>query len=79
MSVLIKGMKMPKSCYDCVLNHSFFHDMNCSNLEGMSGFGCALSPEEYATGVIRLILDAAPTVIPADNEVWNKRAEEKKC
>ncbi len=38
MSILIKNMEMPKSCYDCVLTHSFFRDMHCANLEGMSGF-----------------------------------------
>jgi len=27
-----------------------------------------LSPEDYTTGVIRQILDAAPTIIPADKE-----------
>ena len=42
MSILVKGMKMPKSCYDCVLNHSFFRDLKCANLEGMSGFGGVL-------------------------------------
>lgn len=42
MSILIKDMEMPKSCYDCVLSHSFFRDMNCANLEGMSGFVGAL-------------------------------------
>ena len=42
MSLLVKGMEMPKSCYDCVLIHSFFRDLNCANLEGMSGFGSVL-------------------------------------
>lgn len=42
MSILVKGMEMPKSCYDCVLNHSFFRYLNCANFEGMSGFVGAL-------------------------------------
>lgn len=29
MSVLIKGMKMPKSCFECVYKHKFFSDMRC--------------------------------------------------
>lgn len=36
--ILIRGMEMPKSCYECVLTHSFFRDLNCANLDGMSGF-----------------------------------------
>lgn len=29
MSVLIKGMEMPKSCYECVFKHKFFKNLNC--------------------------------------------------
>lgn len=46
MSILVKGLKMPKSCYDCVLNHSFFRDLKCANLEGMSKFGGVLPHKE---------------------------------
>ncbi len=42
MSILVKGMEMPKSCFECVLSHSFFRDLNCANLEGMRGFVGAL-------------------------------------
>jgi hypothetical protein len=38
MSVLIKGMEMPKSCIECVTNHSFFRVLKCSELKGMKGF-----------------------------------------
>lgn len=29
MDILIKGMKMPKSCFECVCKHKFFSDMRC--------------------------------------------------
>lgn len=38
MSVIVKGMKMPKSCIECVINHSFFRVLKCSELKGMKGF-----------------------------------------
>lgn len=36
--VIIKGIKMPKSCLECVLTYSFFRNLHCGKLEGMSGF-----------------------------------------
>ncbi len=36
--LIIRGMDTPKSCFDCVTKHSFFRDLHCSKLEGMSGF-----------------------------------------
>lgn len=36
--VLIMGMETPKSCLECVLTHSFFRNLRCNELEGMSGF-----------------------------------------
>lgn len=38
MSIIIKGMKMPESCYECVLTHAFFRNLNCAELSGMRGF-----------------------------------------
>lgn len=29
MSILVKGMEMPKSCFECVCKHKFFSDMRC--------------------------------------------------
>ena len=29
MSILVKGMEMPKSCLECVCKHKFFSDMRC--------------------------------------------------
>lgn len=29
MSVLIKGMKMPKNCFECVCKHKIFSEMRC--------------------------------------------------
>lgn len=29
MSILVKGMEMPKSCLECVCKHKFFSDMKC--------------------------------------------------
>lgn len=46
MSLIIKGMEMPKSCHDCVQNHTFFSKLRCSELDGMKGFHAAL-PHEY--------------------------------
>ena len=66
MSVIVKGMEMPKSCMECVINHSFFRVLKCSELKGMKGFkklpyehnrhpGCPLGelPEKHG----RLIID----------------------
>lgn len=36
--VIVRGIDIPKSCFECVIHHSFFGDLNCSKLEGMSGF-----------------------------------------
>lgn len=36
--VLIRGMEMPESCFECVLTNSFFRNLHCNELEGMSGF-----------------------------------------
>jgi hypothetical protein len=36
--ILIRGMDAPQSCYECVLTHSFFRNLRCDKLEGMSGF-----------------------------------------
>lgn len=38
MGVYIKGMEMPESCYDCILNNAFFRNLNCAKLPGMTGF-----------------------------------------
>lgn len=38
MSVYIKGMEMPKSCYECIFKHAFFRNLDCSKLQGMTGF-----------------------------------------
>ena len=36
--IVIRGMEMPESCLECVLTNSFFRNLHCDELEGMSGF-----------------------------------------
>lgn len=36
--LIIRGMRTPESCFDCVMNYSFFVNLRCNELEGMSGF-----------------------------------------
>lgn len=36
--ILIRGMEIPESCFECVLTNSFFRNLRCNELEGMSGF-----------------------------------------
>lgn len=36
--IVIRGVNMPESCLECVLTHSFFRNLHCNQLEGMSGF-----------------------------------------
>lgn len=36
--ILIRGMEMPESCFECVTTNSFFRNLHCDKLEGMSGF-----------------------------------------
>ena len=36
--IVIRGMEMPPNCLECVLTHSFFRNLRCDKLEGMSGY-----------------------------------------
>ena len=33
--ILIRGMEMPKSCFDCIFENRFFGKIGCNNLPGM--------------------------------------------
>lgn len=102
MSILIKGMEMPKSCFYCpfrekvnpddyvcmALNKEFEETFSLiavkrhkdcplvpvpphgrlADLDKIENEIALLSPEGYTTGGIRLILDYAPTIIPASEE-----------
>lgn len=36
--ILIRGIDAPESCLECVMTYSFFRNLHCNKLEGMSGF-----------------------------------------
>lgn len=36
--ILIRGIDVPESCLECVMTYSFFRNLHCNKLEGMSGF-----------------------------------------
>lgn len=36
--IVVRGMDMPESCFECVTTNSFFRNLHCDKLEGMSGF-----------------------------------------
>lgn len=33
--LVIRGMEMPKSCFDCIFENRFFGKIGCNNLPGM--------------------------------------------
>ncbi len=87
MSVLIRGMEMPKDgVYWCEIgvaddiamitihgeDRKSFHLVpvpphgRLADLDKIENEIAQLSPEGYMTGGIRLILDSAPTIIPAE-------------
>ena len=90
MSILIKGMEMPKNCFDCpccnnengyckIRNEYVYGEVprSCplvpvpphgrlADLDQIENEIARLAPEDYTTGGIRLILDYAPTIIPAE-------------
>lgn len=45
--ILIRGMEMPKSCFDCIFENRFFGKIGCNNLPGM--FANELNAIAYTT------------------------------
>lgn len=36
MSFIVSGIDIPKSCYECILEFTFFKHCNCGKLEGIT-------------------------------------------
>lgn len=45
--IVVRGLEPPDSCLACALTHSFFRNLRCDELEGMSGFVGPMSLTHY--------------------------------
>lgn len=75
--VIIRGLEIPESCFECLQTNSFFRNLHCDELEGVGEFvGLPHTNDRHPNCPLGFLPEGHGKIIDAD-AIWGNMTEDQ--